>query len=120
MIIPILVTEILIQNGYFQRLKWVEHNRFCHFASILKSKLCLVIEIFREKSILRINLNKNSSGELPKYLQEVHGGTPIEGGPDFETKNKWNQFEKLMIHSNWIHQINYESNKILKELLQYS
>jgi len=45
---------------------------------------------------------------------------PEEGGPDFETQNIWNPFEKLMIPSNWLHLINYESNKALKRLVQSS
>jgi len=39
-----------------------------------------------------------------------------EGGPDFETKYKWNAFEKLMIPSNCLHLINYELSKILKKI----
>jgi len=60
------------------------------------------------------------------FLNHMYKQTPFKGfwtwgypkrGPNFETQYKWNPFEKLMIPSNWLHLVNYESNK---KMVQFS
>ena len=43
------------------------------------------------------------------------------GGPNFETQFKWNvPFQKLMIPSNWLHLVNFDSRTKLKIFVQSS
>jgi len=90
-------------------------NISCIISSFLFSmQYCCKIRVSFQYDENNVHLKKK---EIWKEKYCRYGRTKRGGGVlNFETQHKWNAFEKLMIPSNWLHLINYESNKTMKKV----